>query len=37
MYLSDDEFLRTFNMSKQDFEKQPHWKKISLKSSVGLF
>eukprot|EP01132_Coremiostelium_polycephalum_P002473 gene2473-3060_t len=37
MYLSDDEFKKVFNLSKQEWEKIPAWKKIELKKTASLF
>ena len=37
MYLSDEEFLRVFKITKDQFEVLPHWKKLGLKNEQGLF
>ncbi|XP_052068531.1 advillin-like [Mytilus californianus] len=36
-YLTDDEFLRIFGMSKVVFASKPKWKQLDLKKRVGLF
>ena len=36
-YLSGDEFMAVFNMTKDAFAKLPGWKQIQLKKNVGLF
>ena len=36
-YLSDEEFVKVFNMKKEAFEKLPSWKKVSLKQKARLF
>mmetsp|Transcript_18531 Transcript_18531/g.34610 ORF Transcript_18531/g.34610 Transcript_18531/m.34610 type:complete len:670 (+) Transcript_18531:72-2081(+) len=36
-YLSDEDFARVFNVSKEEFAKFPGWKKISKRKATGLF
>eukprot|EP01060_Flectonema_neradi_P032350 TRINITY_DN5123_c3_g1_i2.p1 TRINITY_DN5123_c3_g1~~TRINITY_DN5123_c3_g1_i2.p1 ORF type:complete len:326 (+),score=121.79 TRINITY_DN5123_c3_g1_i2:38-1015(+) len=36
-YLSDEEFETVFEMSREDFNKLPNWKKAKLKNEKGLF
>lgn len=36
-WLSPEEFLKTFCMTKEEFEVQPKWKRIRLKKEKGLF
>jgi hypothetical protein len=36
-YLTDTEFQTAFNMSKEEFAKQPKWKRDKLKQSLYLF
>jgi hypothetical protein len=35
-YLSDEEFVQVFNMTKAAFEKLPEWKRQSQKKQLGL-
>jgi len=35
-YLSPDDFMKLFGMSKTDFAKLPKWKQIKLKEKVEL-
>ena len=37
MYLSEEEFEATFNMSKESFYALRQWKQRELKKQVGLF
>lgn len=37
IYLSASDFLKLFEMSKEEFEELPAWKKTSLKKEKGLF
>jgi gelsolin len=36
-YLSDEDFKKVFEMTKEDFAKLPAWKKVSLKTKHKLF
>ena len=36
-YLSDAEFIKVFDMNRDDFESLPNWKKQNLKKKVNLF
>ena len=36
-YLSDDEFLEVFKMTKEQYLKLPKWRRINKKKEVGLF
>jgi len=36
-YLSDDEFLKLFKCSRDEFDKQPKWKKDQKKKELKLF
>ncbi len=37
MYLSDEEFVRTFEMTKESFYALRQWKQRELKKKSGLF
>ncbi|CAB4019168.1 supervillin isoform X5, partial [Paramuricea clavata] len=37
MYLSDEEFKEVFNMTKDEFNKLPKWKKLEQRKKAGLF
>ena len=37
LYLSPEEFYKTFKMSKVEFQKQPKWKRDKLKSAIHIF
>jgi hypothetical protein len=36
-YLSDDDFVKAFGLTKSEFAKQPKWKRDKLKQSLYLF
>eukprot|EP01128_Nolandella_sp_AFSM9_P007444 TRINITY_DN407_c1_g2_i1.p1 TRINITY_DN407_c1_g2~~TRINITY_DN407_c1_g2_i1.p1 ORF type:complete len:1053 (+),score=344.92 TRINITY_DN407_c1_g2_i1:22-3159(+) len=36
-YLSDEDFLRAFEMTREEFTKVPKWKESTLKKKAGLF
>ena len=36
-YLSDEQFMEKFKMTKSDFAAKPGWKQKSMKKAVGLF
>lgn len=37
LYLNDEDFVRIFSMSYDQFDALPRWKKLDLKKKVGLF
>ncbi|KAL0479087.1 hypothetical protein AKO1_007892 [Acrasis kona] len=37
IYLSDQEFVKVFEMDRQKFNKLPNWQKVNHKKRVGLF
>eukprot|EP00026_Physarum_polycephalum_P000343 Phypoly_transcript_00343.p1 GENE.Phypoly_transcript_00343~~Phypoly_transcript_00343.p1 ORF type:complete len:1625 (+),score=418.05 Phypoly_transcript_00343:184-5058(+) len=36
-YLNDDEFMKVFEMSAEEFSKQPLWKRQNVKRDLGLY
>jgi len=37
IYLSEDDFEKTFHMSHKEFTGLPQWKRTELKKAAGLF
>ena len=37
LYLTDSEFVKVFNVSKEAFSKFPKWRQTTLKKQHGLF